>query len=220
MRKDMRTVVHPPKLSDQVYGLLKEDLVGDVFSPGQRLVEVDLAKRYGVSRTPVREAMARLSREGLLESHERGYLCPLDTQRDIVDRLEARRLIDTQIARRAAHLAKPEDVVQLQACFDDEKKAHEQDDITAFVEAHQALQKLLRITSRNALMAQCAAMVNDSFQLVRNQIHENKANREKTLECDGKLLDAIRASDQALAVDIMNTFIDSLHDYFGVEKPS
>jgi len=42
-------------LRDQVYELIRDDMRSGVLTPGQRLVEVDLAEKYGVSRTPVRE---------------------------------------------------------------------------------------------------------------------------------------------------------------------
>lgn len=216
--KPRRAVVQAPRLSDQVYQLLKEDLMGKVFTPGQRLVELDLAERYGVSRTPIREAMARLSREEMLTAKERGYLVPLDAQRDVLDRLEVRRLLDAQVARRAARVAEPEHLETLLELYQQECAAHSNDDFQAFIEAHQEFRASLRELSGNNLLNRCAVMVDDSFQLVRNQIHEDKDNREMTIRCDGDIVEAIKAGDEEAAAAAVEHFIDMLLGYFGTDK--
>ena len=155
MKKTSRAVVQPPRLRDQVYELLKEDLLADVFKPGQRIVELELAERYSVSRTPVREAMARLSREGLLNNNERGYLVPLDTQRDVLDRLETRRLLDAQVARRAVRFGDDNEIQALEKHYASEVSAHEKGRLKQFVDAHHAFRDTLRAMSRNELLNRC-----------------------------------------------------------------
>ncbi|WP_330184541.1 GntR family transcriptional regulator [Nocardia sp. NBC_01503] len=59
-------------LSDRVYSALRRDLAAGVLAPTDRLGEERLAENYGVSRTPVREALARLYADGLLERHTDG----------------------------------------------------------------------------------------------------------------------------------------------------
>ncbi|WP_067568600.1 GntR family transcriptional regulator [Nocardia acidivorans] len=59
-------------LSDRVYSALRRDLAAGVLAPTDRLGEERLAETYGVSRTPVREALARLYADGLLERHTDG----------------------------------------------------------------------------------------------------------------------------------------------------
>jgi DNA-binding GntR family transcriptional regulator len=54
------------------YERLKADIVGFVVPPGERLVELELCERYGVSRTPVREALRRLEDEGFVHRREKG----------------------------------------------------------------------------------------------------------------------------------------------------
>jgi DNA-binding GntR family transcriptional regulator len=91
--KAAEQIVIGERLRDQVYRRMRDDLQSGAIAPGARLVETQLAAVYGVSRTPIREVLLQLSREGLLEPQERGYLAPIDTQKDIVDRLEVRRLL-------------------------------------------------------------------------------------------------------------------------------
>ena len=71
--------------SDTVYKALRDELMTGALAPEERLGEERLAERYGVSRTPVREALARLQADGLVERHDAGlfpYRPRLDTLGD------------------------------------------------------------------------------------------------------------------------------------------
>ncbi|MGK2882076.1 MAG: GntR family transcriptional regulator [Mycobacterium sp.] len=62
----------PANLADRVFVALRGDLMSGKIAPTERLAENSLADRYDVSRTPVREALARLLADGLIERRERG----------------------------------------------------------------------------------------------------------------------------------------------------
>ncbi len=70
----------PRTLADSAYGALKRDILDFRLAPGDRFTETEIAERLRVSRTPVREALFRLEREGYLEVRQRnGWLVrPLD----------------------------------------------------------------------------------------------------------------------------------------------
>jgi len=67
-------------LRDQAYLVLRDAIVSGVLAPGEQLRDGELAARVGLSRTPVREALARLTDEGLVESKPHAYtrVTPLD----------------------------------------------------------------------------------------------------------------------------------------------
>ncbi|MBN2126405.1 MAG: GntR family transcriptional regulator [Deltaproteobacteria bacterium] len=68
------TIRQPVSIREKVYRVIREDILNGSFSPGQRMVETRLAEQIKISRTPVREALHMLEREGLLESIPRvGY---------------------------------------------------------------------------------------------------------------------------------------------------
>jgi len=70
-----------PTIKDEIYAALRERIVFGEIGPGDRLVETDLAARFGVSKTPVREALLTLEAEGLvtLRPHRGGVVSPLST---------------------------------------------------------------------------------------------------------------------------------------------
>ncbi len=214
VRSSGRSVVQAPRLGDQVYALLKEDLIAAVFEPGQRVVERDLSQRYNVSRTPIREALTRLSQEGLLELNERGYGVPLDPQRNVSDRLEVRQLLECQIARRAAQRAGPKEVTLLQKHYDRELAAHESDQHGKFIEAHHRFKETLRDISDNQLLNRCAIIVDDTFQLARDRLLASADNRRLAVACDSEILEAVRQRDAQAAVAAVDRFISALQAYF------
>ncbi|MCY9421621.1 GntR family transcriptional regulator, partial [Bacillus paralicheniformis] len=59
--------LNPRSVRDQIYQMLKEEIMKFRLVPGELISEKEISERYEVSRTPVREAFLQLSREGLLE---------------------------------------------------------------------------------------------------------------------------------------------------------
>lgn len=91
------------RASDQAYAALRDEILRWELRPGALLSEVDLATRLGVSRTPVREALARLTADGLA-SPGRGrttVVAPLDAT-DVVHLFELRRALELEVVRLAA----------------------------------------------------------------------------------------------------------------------
>ena len=78
----LQTVARPQRLSENVYNALSEAIVEGKLSPGERLRETQIAEALGVSRTPVREAFARLKQQRLLSSDASGayYVAEWDRQ--------------------------------------------------------------------------------------------------------------------------------------------
>ena len=93
---------------------LREAIVTGSLQPNERLVESDLAQRLGVSRTLIRAALVRLEQEGLVE-HERhrGARVRLVSEREAVEILETRAVLEGLAARLAAERANAQDVEDL-----------------------------------------------------------------------------------------------------------
>ncbi len=102
-------------LRDQVYQTLENLIISGTLRPGERLAEEDLAQRLGVSRNPVREALAGLSRAGWVELRPRhGASVRRRTAAQAEQFFQVRRLLEVDSARLAAARATPETVAPLQ----------------------------------------------------------------------------------------------------------
>ncbi|MDZ8275048.1 GntR family transcriptional regulator [Microbacterium aquimaris] len=96
------------RASDVAYEQLRAEIIDWVLEPGAPLGEIETAERVGVSRTPVREALARLSAEGLVVYEGRyARVAPLSRDR-ITELYELREALETQAARLAARRRDPE----------------------------------------------------------------------------------------------------------------
>lgn len=101
---------------DRAYIEIRQRIIGGAYPPGQPLSEVTLAQTHGMSRTPVREALARLCYERYVERLPgRGFFVSRVTVQTITDTYELRRLLEGWTASRAAALATPEIAARLRA---------------------------------------------------------------------------------------------------------
>ena len=90
-------------VADQVYGVLRERIAGGELERGSRLHQEDLAREFGVSRTPVREALRRLAAEGLVDLYaNRGARVATATDEQLRSSYETRLVVEPGAARLAA----------------------------------------------------------------------------------------------------------------------
>lgn len=91
------------RASERAYEALRRDILHWELLPGSVLAEVELSERLGVSRTPVREAVAKLVADGLAEAHRgRGTVVSDVSLDDVSDMFVLRRVLETESARLAA----------------------------------------------------------------------------------------------------------------------
>jgi len=206
-----RKVVQVERLRDQVYRLIRDDLKAGELEPGQRIVEGDLAERYRVSRTPVREALLQLSQDGLLiEAPDRGYAVVVDTQDANLYRHEVRDLIDPELARRAALDGTPDQRKALVKANDRQRAAHVAGQLAGFIEANEIFRQRTRSMCGNTFLAQCCALVEDQAQWARRTAFARPDYRELELEHSERLLEAILVGDGDRAAAAMKAYVDAV----------
>ncbi len=203
-------IYQSPSLRDQVYEAIRLAMRKGEIQPGHRFVEVDLAKKYGVSRTPVREALFQLARDGLLTSTERGMVLPLDTPEDFSDRLEAHLLIEPRVAKHAALEGTAEAISVLIKAYEKGKQAHASNRFSGFAEANYLFRSTLHSMCRNVPLARCATLLEDQFLVARNEFYKDPDNRAIALKFDDKQLQAIKKRDGATAERVTRDYFETL----------
>ncbi|MFC7404662.1 GntR family transcriptional regulator [Georgenia alba] len=98
-----------------VYEHIREAIVRGELAPGEALGEVALARRFGTSRTPVREALHRLEIEAIVERTSRGVRVRVSSPEEILDIYEVRITLESSAAKLAATRATDLDRVRLRA---------------------------------------------------------------------------------------------------------
>ena len=114
--------------SEYVYRSLKEQIISGAVAPNTRLVELGIADEFGVSRTPVREALKRLAAENLvLADPARGMVVHAPDAAEIEDVFVVREVLDGLASRLAAHRITPTELGRLQVILESMKEAIETD---------------------------------------------------------------------------------------------
>lgn len=103
-----------PNLRERVYKILKKSIIRQKFESGTRLVEKEIANKFAVSRTPVREAIGQLKAEGLVVAvPRRGIFVVHLSHKDIEDIYEVREVLETLAVRLAVSTLTDEEITKL-----------------------------------------------------------------------------------------------------------
>jgi len=143
-------IVQVEALWERVAATLRRAIVLSEFAPGDRLKEPSLAKQFGVSRLPIREAITQLEREGLVRSEpRRGAYVVGVTQQDIADIYECRLALETLAIQRTATRITPEEVAELYRDIDEMEEGVSSGRVEAFAAADMAFHRSLIVLSGN-----------------------------------------------------------------------
>jgi DNA-binding GntR family transcriptional regulator len=181
---------------DVAYDRLREDIIEWRLEPGRPLGEVDLAAAIGVSRTPVREALARLTAEGLVTAgHGRtSIVAPMSTA-DIRQLFELREALETQAARLAARHRKP-------AAFEELRRDFVADAEAGFQRLHELADRLDGVIDDaidNPYLRGALADVHGQLRRVRRHAHSNPQRPQQASAEHVLIIDAILVQDETLA---------------------
>jgi GntR family transcriptional regulator of vanillate catabolism len=164
MRRDTATTVDSQQARALVQ--LRDLILKGEFAPGERLAEVSLAARLGVSRTPVRLALATLEREGLVSpSGSVGYVMRRFTQKEILDAIDVRGHLEGMAARLLAERGAPRPLLlSLRECVSDGDglfaKEGEELDYAAYTDMNDRFHDLIVQGCGNAALARAIEMNN------------------------------------------------------------
>lgn len=206
MNVALKPVERPLGLGEQVYHTLRTHLRNGLIAVGQPLQEVQLAEQLGVSRTPVREAMARLASEGLLESDGRSFVVPKLTRRDVDDIYEVRFLIEPAAIRSVAPLTTNRAVrAPIDAALAAGVAAQKAGDADAFREAHRQFRAAWLALVPNRRLVRAVEQYADHLQHIRAVTLGNAPVRAIVLKGHKRIAAALAAGDGDAAAEAMRS---------------
>lgn len=127
---------------ESIFLTLRSEILSGVHQPGTAIRETSLAQRFGVSRTPVREALSRLQQEQLLERVARGLQVRQVDPQQVIQIYDLRIVLEEEAARQAARTRQFPDIMRLEALLQRDRQLKEPDDhtrITTNLEFHAAV---------------------------------------------------------------------------------
>jgi DNA-binding GntR family transcriptional regulator len=146
------------------YRMILESIDVGVFGPGDRLVESDLAERFGVSRTPIREALQRLETQSLLTRDGRSLIVSSLDHTQLAELYVVRGELEGLAARLAALHATPEEVQVLREMLEGDKNLT--DDPDALSRSNRRFHKQIHLASHNRFLVTQLDLVHRSMALL------------------------------------------------------
>ena len=148
-------------VAQQVAATLRQEIVSGQLGAGSKLRQVEIAKRFGVSTTPVREAFGLLQNEGLVQiDTHRGVTVFLPTRQGLVEHYEIRTALEMLAAEKAAEVFAPPDAEPLLKLLDEMETV---DNPTRYVEANRQFHaQLYGLAGRSQLLAMIEELRNAS----------------------------------------------------------
>ncbi|MEP9353521.1 GntR family transcriptional regulator [Xanthobacter sp. KR7-65] len=133
-----------------IYETMRNDILRCIIMPGAELREADLAQRFGVSKSPVRDALQRLENEGLVEIEaRRGHKVRAISVRDANDVLELRQILEEACVKKVAQVASDEDLASLDRFRFADTKSPE-----AFARYNHEFHHYIAVLSKNRRLAE------------------------------------------------------------------
>lgn len=211
MSVDSQVVADQSSLAEQAYRHLEEQLVTLVLAPGELVGEKDLVESAGIGRTPVREAIQRLSAEGLLQVLPRRGLMVTPLRRsDLIQIIEARRVLERLMVVKAAERATPDQrqaLLILAAQLDTAG-----DDLDVFFRLDQHLDELLEAACNNRYLVQALTAMHSQCRRLW-YLHRNDLNLPRSAQLHGGLARAVanqNGSGAIRALDEIITILETL----------
>jgi DNA-binding GntR family transcriptional regulator len=161
-QSSVSTALTKVTIPEQIAAALRQDIVTGRLAAGMRLRQVEIAQRFGVSTTPVREAFALLQSDGLvrIDTH-RGVTVFLPTMPDLIEHYEIRRALEMLAVEKAAERFQAKDAPALIAILDEMRATS---DPARYVERNQAFHlRLYRLSGRLRLVAMIEDLRNASL---------------------------------------------------------
>lgn len=183
-------------LREVIFNTLREAIIVGELKPGERLMEVQLADKMGVSRTPVREAIRKLELEGLVNMLPRKGAHVADlSAKDIMDVLEVRSTLDGLATTLAASRITEEELKELKHVQAQFVNYVEKDNLQGSIKKDVEFHELIYRASRNEKLIQIANNLREQVQRFRVIYLKDFSNTREIIREHSEIVEAISRKD-------------------------
>ena len=197
-------------LRDVVFNTLRKAILTGQLKPGERLMEVHLANKLGVSRTPIREAIRKLELEGLvIMIPRRGAEVAQITEKSLKDVLEVRRTLDVLSVELACERISEEEKQQLKTACLEFEKATKGKDASVIAKADVKLHDLIVDATGNQRLKQLVNNLSEQMYRYRFVYIKDESQHEKLIAEHREIYEGILAGDKERAAKAAGIHIDN-----------
>jgi DNA-binding GntR family transcriptional regulator len=194
-RNEMKSPLErPATLRQQVFDLVLAELKGGALAPGTRITEEGLARRLEVSRTPIREALGQLTRQGvLLLRAGGGYLVPSPTREEVEQLVAVRLLLEPIAVRMAATEYGNEQVERISRAIRNEQSAIASTHPAAFARANEEFRHAIFDHLANRVLSRQIAQFDSHLHFIRSVTLKSRALRREIVARQVNIRDALKS---------------------------
>ena len=197
-------------LRDVVFNTLRKAILRGELKPGERLMEIQLANKLGVSRTPIREAIRKLELEGLvLMIPRKGAEVAQITEKNMQDALEVRKALEELSVQLACERITPEQVEEMKMAAEDFRKVLKSGDVTKIAEADVKFHDIIFAATNNQRLITLLNNLREQMYRFRVEYLKQKECYPQLLEEHDKLIALISGGEVEEACELMGCHIDN-----------
>lgn len=197
-------------LRDLVFNTLRQAILTGELKPGERLMEIHLADKLGVSRTPIREAIRKLELEGLVTMiPRRGAEVAQITEKSMNDVLEIRRTLDALCAELACDRITEEGLEALKQACDNFEQCVTGKDTRKIAQADVALHDIILQATGNPRLIQMVNNLAEQMYRYRFEYIKDGSQHERLVEEHRIIYQSILNKDRDTAAAAAKTHIDN-----------
>ena len=196
-------------LWEQVRDRLREDILAGRLEPGAELAEVALAREFGTSRGPLREALGRLASEGLVTvTPRRGAVVTQLSRREFIEAYQVREALETLAVRLAVPLMSDAEVAHLRELCELMARAASGGEVRLFFDTNNSFHEALVRGSRNRKLHEVHRMLVGQMAPYLPRSLELRGNLEQSVAEHAAILAAIQARDAKRAARLLAEHIE------------
>lgn len=197
-------------LREVVFNTLRDAILKGELEPGEHLMEVQLAGKLGVSRTPIREAIRQLQAEGLVVMTPRkGAVVAEITKEDLTDVLEVRKTLEKFAVELACINISEEELKSLHQCHDIFKSALEEKDLTDIANKDEGFHDVIYSATRNKRLIQILNNLREQIYRYRLEYIKDDEKWFTLIDEHDKLIRAIEEKDVETAKEVIEAHINN-----------
>lgn len=197
-------------LRDVVFNTLRKAILTGELKPGERLMEIHLANRLGVSRTPIREAIRKLELEGLvIMIPRRGAEVAQITEKNLKDVLEVRRALDALCVELACDRISSDEEEQLRDACDEFERATETKDATIITKADVEFHDIIVQATGNQRLIQLINNLSEQMYRYRFEYIKDENRHDNLISEHRMIYEGIVNRDKEKAAQAAKLHIDN-----------
>ncbi len=188
-------------LREKIYNALIEAILKKELKPGERVTELELAKKFGISRTPIREAFRRLESEGFLTIIPRkGAIVSEINEKRVVEFYEVKGILESYAGKLALKYITDDDIKELENINNQLRKialSNSKEELKRFIDIHNKFHERFVVISRNQLLIELLKNLVNKFSKFRIMVAYSTMLIDIVEEHD-EIIDAFKKRDPNL----------------------